>query len=67
MTPDIIQALVQEIYDDSENESQKLIDYYAAGDDTVRGVIDCTLMYLCGWTLDSLVHIAERNDMYVEG
>lgn len=64
--PDIIQTLIEEMTNDSVNESENLISFYNKTDDGERRGIDNCLIYLCGWSLESLVQIAKGRKNYVD-
>ena len=66
MVLDIKMAVLLEMSSDDENESDKLINYYEICNQQERGVIDQVLMYLCGWSFNSLLQRAQRDGMYVE-
>lgn len=66
MIPDIVTLVLMEIGSDTENESEKLIKYYNECNGQKRNVIDQVLMYLCGWSFNSLLQKAQHNGMYVE-
>ena len=64
--PDIIQTLTEEMMNDDVNESENLIEFYNKADDDERRGIDNCLLYLCGWSLESLVKIAKGRGNYVD-
>ena len=51
----IIPTLMVEIESDGENESEELLDYYLRCTTQERDVVDNVLMYLCGWTFETLL------------
>ena len=51
----IIPTIFAEIEADDENESEKLLDYYLVCTAKERAVVDNVLMYLCGWTFETLL------------
>lgn len=64
--PDIIQTLIEEMTNDAVNESENLISFYNKIDDGERRGIDNCLIYLSGWSLESLVQIAKERKNYVD-
>jgi hypothetical protein len=57
-TPDIASIVMNEIYEDGDNDSDELIDWYVKSDGAQRKVIDDVLTTLCGWTLPTLIGMA---------
>jgi hypothetical protein len=51
----IIPTLFAEIESDGENESEALLDYYLQCSAQERDVVDNVLMYICGWTFETLL------------
>ena len=51
----IIPTIFAEIESDGENESEELLAYYIRCTAKERAVVDNVLMYLCGWTLETLL------------
>jgi hypothetical protein len=51
----IIPTIFAEIESDGCNESEKLLDYYLDCTAKERAVVDNVLMYLCGWTFETLL------------
>jgi hypothetical protein len=51
----IIPTLFAEIESDGENESEALLDYYLDCNAQERDVVDNVLMYICGWTFETLL------------
>jgi hypothetical protein len=51
----IIPTIFAEFESDGENESEALLDYYLGCTAKERAVVDNVLMYLCGWTFETLL------------
>jgi hypothetical protein len=51
----IIPTIFAEIESDGCNESEKLLEYYLDCTAKERAVVDNVLMYLCGWTFETLL------------
>jgi hypothetical protein len=51
----IIPTIFAEIESDGENESEELLNYYLRCNAQERAVVDNVLMYLCGWTFETLL------------
>jgi hypothetical protein len=51
----IIPTLFAEIESDGENESEALLDYYLDCNAEARDVVDNVLIYICGWTFETLL------------
>jgi hypothetical protein len=51
----IIPTIFAEIESDGCNESEKLLEYYLNCTAKERAVVDNVLMYLCGWTFETLL------------
>ena len=51
----IIPTLYAEMESDGENESEELLAYYLDCNAQERDVVDNVLMYLCGWTFETLL------------
>ena len=51
----IIPTLYAEIEADGENESEELLAYYLNCNQQERDVVDNVLMYICGWTFETLL------------
>jgi hypothetical protein len=51
----IIPTLFAEIESDGENESDKLLAYYLRCNTQERDVMNNVLMYICGWTFETLL------------
>lgn len=67
MVPDIIRFINYEMFADDTNESESFIDYYENKCDAHdRDVVDQTLMYLCGWSFNTLKIKAEEKRMFLE-
>lgn len=63
--PDGITTFAEEFDSDSENESRALLRFYKHGDAVTRKAVDWTLMYLCGWTLETLIEKAKERGNYI--
>ncbi len=64
----IIPTIFTEMESDGENESEALLHYYLDSNPQERAVVDNVLMYLCGWTLTTLlgkcgIRIGEKGDL----
>jgi hypothetical protein len=53
--PDIIGKIFGEMSSDGENDSEKLLEFYELVSDREKGVINRVLLYICGWTLPTLI------------
>ena len=51
----IIPTLYAEMESDGENESEELLNYYLNCHQQERDVVDNVLMYICGWTFETLL------------
>jgi hypothetical protein len=51
----LIPTLYAEMESDGENESEALLDYYLQCSAQERDVVDNVLMYICGWTFETLL------------
>jgi hypothetical protein len=51
----IIPTIFAEIESDGCNESEALLNYYLRCTAKERAVVDNVLMYLCGWTFETLL------------
>jgi len=51
----IIPTLYAEIESDGENESRALLDYYMECNTPERAVVNNLMMYLCGWSFETLL------------
>jgi len=51
----IIPTLYAEIESDRENESEALLNYFLRCDAQERDVIDNVMMYICGWSFETLL------------
>ena len=64
----IIPTLMTEMEADGENESEELLRYYLDCNSEARDVVDNVLMYLCGWTFETLLakcglRIGEKGEL----
>jgi hypothetical protein len=51
----LIPTLYAEMESDGENESEELLAYYLDRNQQERDVVDNVLMYICGWTFETLL------------
>jgi hypothetical protein len=51
----LIPTLYAEMETDGENESEELLEYYLNCNQQERDVVDNVLMYICGWTFETLL------------
>jgi len=51
----LIPTIFAEMESDGDNESEKLLAYYLDCNVQERAVVDNVLMYLCGWTFETLL------------
>ena len=51
----IIPTIFEEIGSDECDESELLLDYYLRCTPKERAVVDNVLLYLCGWTFETLL------------
>jgi hypothetical protein len=51
----IIPTLFAEIESDGENESRALFGYYTECNSQEKAVVNNVMMYLCGWTFETLL------------
>ena len=63
----IIPTLMGEMASDGENESRELLDYYMGCDTPERSVVNNVMMYLCGWSFETLlekcgIEVDERGE-----
>ena len=64
----LIPTLYAEMESDGENESEKLLAYYLDCNQQERDVVDNVLMYICGWTFETLlakcgIRIGEQGEL----
>ena len=52
---ELIPHILDEMQNDSENESLRLYNFYIDSFEAKKKIIDDTLIYLCGWSLDTLI------------
>ena len=55
----IIPTLMGEMASDDENESQELFDYYLGCDTIERSVVNNVMLYLCGWSFETILEKCE--------
>ena len=51
----IIPTLMGEIESDRENESKNLLGYYLACNQLEKAVVNNVMIYLCGWSFETLL------------
>ena len=51
----IIPTLYVEMESDGENESDRLLNYFLHCNREERAIIDNVMMYICGWTFETLL------------
>jgi hypothetical protein len=51
----IIPMLYAEMESDGENESEALLGYYMECNSQEKAVVNNVMMYLCGWTFETLL------------
>ena len=51
----LIPTLYAEMESDGENESEELLNYYLNCNQQERAVVDNVLLYICGWTFETLL------------
>jgi hypothetical protein len=51
----LIPTIFAEMESDGENESEELLEYYLHCNQQERDVVDNVLMYICGWTFETLL------------
>jgi hypothetical protein len=51
----IIPTLMGEIESDQENEPKELFDYYLACNQIEKAVVNNFMMYLCGWSFETIL------------
>ena len=51
----LIPTIMSEMESDGENESDRLLAYYLRCNTQEKAVVDNVLMYLCGWTFETLL------------
>ena len=64
----LIHTLYAEMESDGENESEELLEYYLHCNQQERDVVDNVLMYICGWTFETLlakcgIRIGEKGEL----
>ena len=52
---DIIPTLYAEVESDGCNESDRLLNYFLNCNAEQRDVIDNVMMYICGWTFETIL------------
>ena len=51
----LIPTIYAEMESDGENESEELLRYFLRCNPEARDVVDNVLMYICGWTFETLL------------
>ena len=51
----LIPTLMGEIASDGENESEELFNYYLGCNTQERAVVNNVMIYLCGWSFETLL------------
>jgi hypothetical protein len=51
----LIPTIFAEMESDGENESEELLEYYLNCNQQKRDVVDNVLIYICGWTFETLL------------
>ena len=51
----IIPTLMDEIESDGENESRELLRYYMECNQVEKAVVNNVMIYLCGWSFETLL------------
>ena len=51
----LIPTIMSEMESDQENESDRLLAYYLRCNTQEKAVVDNVLMYLCGWSFETLL------------
>ena len=64
----LIPTLYAEMESDGENGSEELLEYYLRCHPQQRDVVDNVLMYICGWTFETLlgrcgIKITEKGEV----
>jgi hypothetical protein len=65
-TPDIVWTAYEEIGTDTENESANMIEWYEKATDQEKIGFDHAILYLTGWSLQTLIELARMRGNYVE-
>ncbi len=53
----IIPTLMGEMESDRENKSKKLLRYYIACNQMEKAVVNIVMIYLCGWSFETLLEM----------
>jgi hypothetical protein len=61
--PDIFSMIIREMVDDDDGDrqNQKCRWWYEDSDSATQEIIDKTLRMICGWSFDTLVHMAKKE------
>ena len=51
----LIPTIFAEMESDGENESEELLEYYLRCNQQEKKVVDNVLLYICGWTFETLL------------
>ncbi len=65
-TPDIVWTAYEEIGTDTENESANMIEWYEGASDSEKVGFDTAILYLTGWSMETLIELAKIRGNYVE-
>lgn len=63
---DIVSVIRMEMTDDDENDTHHLLSLYKEADKKERAIMDALMISICGWTLSSLIRIADENGFELE-
>lgn len=63
---DLVGTIINESLSDSENESLRLLNLYNKSTVREKSLIDEVIMCICGWRLETIAKIAERNGSYIQ-
>lgn len=56
---DVINTIKKEAMSDDENESYNLLNYYRMATEEQRSIMDCVLVTICGWTMNTIIEKSE--------
>ena len=63
---DVIQTIFQEMEDDPDDESERLLLLYKMVSPDERAIMDYLLTHICGWTLGSIIELARERGLWYE-
>ena len=52
---DVIAKIFEEMETDCDWESSRLLDLYLQADEKERAILDAMLVYLCGWSMETII------------